>query len=186
MTGADAAEAVDVRRRARLVRSAADVDRAIARMAGELTALVAGRDPLVLAVMSGGVFTATAMCRHLDFPYAFDYVHLTRYGGGLHGGEIEWRAAPVRERVAGREVVVVDDVVDHGVTLTALVDALRARGVAQLRVAVLVRKDVATARPRPSVDIVGIEAGDEYLFGCGMDYKGYWRGLPALYAVPSS
>lgn len=186
MSGADAAEAVEIRQRAREVCSAAGVDRAIARMAAEVGARVAGSDPLVLAVMSGGAFTATAMCRHFDFPCAFDYVHLTRYGGALHGGEIEWHVAPKPERVAGRHVVVVDDVIDHGLTLAALVATLRAQGVGELCVAVLVRKAVAPRAPRPEVDVVGIEAGDEYLFGCGMDYKGYWRGLPALYAVPGT
>lgn len=183
--GADADEAVAVRRRAREICSAGEVDRAIERMAGQVGADVGAREPLVLAVMSGGVFTATAMCRHFDFPYTFDYVHLTRYGAALTGGDIEWHV-PTPARVRGRSVIVVDDVLDHGITLAALVDALREHEVAELRVAVLVRKRVETSAPRPSVDAVGIETGDEYLFGCGMDYKGYWRGLPALYAVSAS
>ncbi len=184
MSGGDVAEALDIRRRAREVCSAAEIDRAVARMAAEIEAGVAGRDPLILAVMSGGIFTATALCRHFDFPYAFDYVHLTRYGDALRGGDIEWQVPPPA-RVAGRSVVVVDDVIDHGLTLAALLAALRAAGVGELRVAVLVRKAVTAERPRPAVDFVGVEAGSEYLFGCGMDYKGYWRGLPALYAVPA-
>lgn len=184
-SGPDTAEAVAVRRRAREVCPAADVDRAIGRMAGEIGASIASSDPLVLAVMSGGVFTATAMCRHFDFPYRFDYVHLTRYGAALAGGDIEWHVPPP-ERARGRSVVVVDDVLDRGVTLAALVGALRELEVAELRVAVLARKAVETDTPRPAVDAVGIETGDEYLFGCGMDYKGYWRGLPALYAVADS
>lgn len=176
-----AAEAVEVRKRAREICTARDVDRIIERMAADVGARTAGRDPLVLAVMTGGVFTATAMCRHFDFPYAFDYVHLTRYRDRLEGGELEWRSGP--PRAAGRPVVVVDDVLDHGITLGALTDALRADDAAELVVAVLVRKAAPGARARPAVDVVGIDAGNEYLFGCGMDYKGYWRGLPALYAV---
>ncbi len=150
-----AAEAAETRRRAREVKSAEEVDRAIARMAGEVGARMGGADPLVLAVMSGGVFTAAGLCRHFDFPYAFDYVHLTRYRDRLEGGRIEWRV-PLPASVTGRSVVVVDDVVDHGVTLAALRRELDARGVAELRTAVLVRKAVATAQPRPHVDVVGI------------------------------
>ena len=80
----------------------------------------------------------------------------------------------------------IDDVLDRGHTLRALGAELKRVGVARQRTAVLVVKRVANARARPKVDYRGIEVDDVYLFGCGMDYRGYWRGLPALYALGSA
>ncbi len=174
-----------VRREAREVAPADEVDRAIADMAKRIEAEFDGVNPVILPVMHGGAFTAVRLCRHFDFPYEFAYVHASRYGNRLTGGAIEWRVEPDR-MLAGRHVLVVDDVIDHGATLRDLSAKLRRRGVASLRIAVLVVKDVAGEPARPRPDFVGITiVEDEYLFGCGMDYKGYWRGLPALYSVPA-
>ena len=171
-----------VRREARQLLSADEVDRAIAGLAKRIEAVFAAADPVILAVMHGGVFTAVNLCRHFDFPYELAYVHASRYGRELTGGALDWRVEPDRG-LAGRAVLVVDDVLDRGVTLGSLCGKLRGLEVATLGVAVLVVKDIDGEPERPRPDFVGITIEDVYLFGCGMDYKGYWRGLPALYAV---
>jgi hypoxanthine phosphoribosyltransferase len=178
------ADALAARRGARRVRSARDIVRALQRMANAISADLAGSDPVVLAVMHGGAFAAVELCRRLRFPYELDFVHVTRYAGRTRGGEIEWRVRPSAE-LAGRTVLVVDDVLDRGHTLRALGAELKRIGVARQRTAVLVVKRVANSRTRPKVDYAGVEVEDVYLFGCGMDYRGYWRGLPALYALGS-
>jgi len=177
-------EVEDVRRHAELVCAAAEVDAAIARMAREATRLVGDQNPVVLPVMLGGAYTAVQLCRHFDFAYELDSLQVGRYGAALEGGRLEWSLYP-RLDLSGRTVLLVDDVLDRGVTLGAVAAELRGMGVRVLRVAVLVAKRVAAelAAERPGADIVGIECPDRFLFGCGMDYKGYWRGLPALYAV---
>jgi hypoxanthine phosphoribosyltransferase len=80
-------------------------------------------------------------------------------------------------------VLLVDDVLDHGITLHAVEHELRRMNVAGVSIAVLIRKTVDPAVNRPAVDYVGLDGPDRYLFGCGMDLDGRWRGLPALYAV---
>lgn len=179
---AAAADALAARRRARRIATAREIAGALERMAEEVTAELADEDPVVLAVMQGGAFAAVELCRRLRFPYELDFVHVTRYGRGTRGGEIEWRVRPSAE-LAGRTVLVVDDVLDRGHTLRALGAELERVGVARLRTAVLVVKKIEGARARPKVDFRGVEVDDVYLFGCGMDYRGYWRGLPALYAL---
>ena len=183
--GAAADDALAARRGARRVCTAREIARALERMADEITADLAGADPVVLAVMHGGAFAAVEICRRLRFPYELDFVHVTRYARGTRGGEIEWRVRPSAE-LASRTVLVVDDVLDRGHTLRALGAELDEIGVARQRTAVLVVKKVANARGRPKVDYRGVEVDDVYLFGCGMDYRGYWRGLPALYALGSA
>jgi len=179
---AAAADALAALRHALRIASAREIARALERMAEEICADLAGADPVVLAVMHGGAFAAVELCRRLRFPYELDFVHVTRFARGTHGGEIEWRVRPSAE-LTGRTVLVVDDVLDRGHTLRALGAELEKVGVARQRTAVLVVKRVANARPRPKVDYRGVEVEDVYLFGCGMDYRGYWRGLPALYAL---
>ncbi len=172
----------DVLRGAKLLHSASEVDAALERMAEQITADLSQRHPVVVAVMNGGAFTAVNLCRHFRFVYEFDFVHASRYGRSLEGGALEWRVRP-RTNLAGRTVLLVDDVLDKGNTLAALREELRGIGVSELFTAVLVSKRLADESARPSVDYTAIETDDVYLFGCGMDYAGYWRGLPELYAT---
>jgi len=176
------ADALEARARARLVASAADVEAAIDRMAAAIVARLADRCPVVLPIMHGGAFTAVALCKRFRFPYEFDYVHVSSYRRELTGGALEWRARPHAE-LRGRSVLLVDDVLDRGTTLAAVRAELDALGAVDVHTAVLVVKQLADAPDRPRVDFVGLTTGDAYLFGCGMDYKGYWRGLPELYAA---
>jgi hypoxanthine phosphoribosyltransferase len=151
-------------------------------MVAEATSRLKHANPVVLAVMHGGVFTAVEMCKRFEFPHEFDYVHVTRYGGGVAPGALEWRMRP-SAKLKGRTVLVVDDILDRGHTLRALKAELKRVGVAKQYTAALVVKRLANAGRRPSVDFSGLTVDDVYVFGCGMDYFGYWRELRALYAV---
>ena len=177
-------EALATLKAAREIYTATQVDAALDRMAEDITLAVQHDNPVVLAVMRGGAFTATRLCLRLSFPYQFDFVHGGRYGDRLTGGELSWPVRPSAE-LAGRTVVVVDDILDQGLTLHALYGALQQIGVLAIYSAVLVSKAVAESVSRPTVDFVGLHVDDNYVFGCGMDYKGYWRGLPSLYALAS-
>ena len=162
--------------------TAAQVDAALDRMAEQIAARLASVEPVVLAVMNGGMFTAAEICKRLRIPFEFDYVHATRYGQSTTGRDIDWRVPPPAS-LRGRAVLVVDDVLDRGVTLAALIERLNAVGVGRLNTAVLIRKHFDPPVMRPDVDFVGLETGDHYLFGRGMDYMGFWRGLPEIYGV---
>lgn len=174
-----------VRREALVVRSAAEVSAALDAMAAQISARLARADPLVVAIMHGGVYTAVHLCERFGFLHEFDYLHVSRYGASLEGGVLQWIVAP-KPSFRDRAVLLVDDVLDRGGTLTCVQAALEHVGVAEIQTAVLVRKPAGAATARPRVDYVGIEAGPEYLFGCGMDYMGRWRNLPSLYAVRDS
>lgn len=173
-------EALDALRTAREVRSAAAMQAALDRMAEQISAELGDSNPVFVAVMHGGVFAAVELSRRVTFPHEFDYVHLTRYKGALEGGEIDWIVRP-RESLRGRAVLVVDDILDHGLTLAALLAELKALGVAALYSAVLVSKPKRRVGRRVEVDFIGTTIDEAYVFGCGMDYKGYWRGLPGLF-----
>jgi hypoxanthine phosphoribosyltransferase len=172
---------LDARRKARRLYSAHDVARALDRMAAELTPALEHANPVVLAVMHGGAFTALELCKRFRFAYEFDYVHVTRYRGETRGGGLEWLVRPSRA-LAGRTVLVVDDILDRGKTLRALDAELERIGVEKRLSAVLVVKRLPLTK-RPSVTATGLCVDDVYVFGSGMDYRGYWRGLAGVYAV---
>ena len=176
------AEAIQIRETARQLVAPAQVSLALDRMAAAATEALAHENPLVLSVMNGGAFTAVELCQRLNFPHELDFVHVTRYDGDLVGGELSWRAWPERD-LSGRTVLVVDDIIDHGETLRAICERLRRAGAGNVYVAVLVIKRLDQPRVRVDVDFAGLEIEDVYVFGCGLDYKGYWRGLTGIYAV---
>jgi len=161
--------------------SAAAVAEAVARIAEEVTEQLAGRHPLVMAVMGGAVVFAGHLLPKLVFPLEFDYLHATRYKRGTTGGTLHWRVEP-DGIVAGRTVLVVDDILDEGITMAAIKRRLLEQGAEAVYTAVLVEKDLGREKPI-AADFVGVTLPDRYLFGFGMDVKGAWRNLPAIYAL---
>ena len=176
-----AEQALAVWERAELLHSAAVVDRAVDRLAGEIGARLAGCDPLLLVVMTGAVVPAGLLLRRLRFPLRLDYLHVTRYRGRTSGGELQWLRWP-SSSLRDQSVLVVDDILDVGVTLAEIVRGCREAGAREVLSAVLVEKKHGRGNGfRP--DFVGLTVPDRYVFGCGMDYKGYLRNADGIYAV---
>ncbi len=159
-----------------------EVCKALDRVSREITASLAGRHPLVLAVMRGGVVFAGQLLPLLPFPLDFDYVDATRYGTETSGGELLWRV-DVPPSVYGRVVLLVDDILDEGRTLAAIRERLLAAGALEVRIAVFADKQLPREKPL-AADFVGVKVPDRYVFGFGMDLRGAWRNLPAVYALP--
>ncbi|ROR98739.1 hypoxanthine phosphoribosyltransferase [Sinobacterium caligoides] len=177
-------EARQIMAEADLVVSEEAVKAAYDKMAAEITAKLADRDPLFICVMNGGLVTTSEVTQRLSFPSQIDYCHATRYRDDTVGDEtLEWRAMPQRS-LEGRVVVVVDDILDEGVTLAAIIQSCKLQGAAEIYSAVLANKLHDRKIDKAIVgDFVGMDVEDRFIFGCGMDYKGYWRNLPAIYAI---
>jgi hypoxanthine phosphoribosyltransferase len=158
-----------------------EVEAAIVRMAAEISDKLANSNPLVLSVMSGAMIPAGLLLSHLDFPLHIDYLHATRYRGETSGGELDWRVTP-RYALQGRAVLIIDDILDEGLTLQAIVESCKAQGASEVYSAVLVKKH-HDRNIGIEADFVGVEVEDRYVFGFGMDYKEYWRNAPGIFAV---
>ena len=175
------------RQRAELIVGADEVQFAVDRVAVRLSALLAQENPFVVCVMQGGLPYTGELVRRLHCPLQLGYVHVGRYRGTTHGGQLDWIAEPQLD-LSGRHVLLVDDILDEGVTLAALVDWANAQGARRVTTTVLVHKvlvNEGSAEVRPVVvDFPVLQCPDRYLFGCGMDYRGYWRNLPSIYALP--
>jgi len=166
---------------AELVCSASAVSEAVARLAREITAALAGSFPLALCVMRGSVIFAGQLLPQLRFPLEFDYLEVTRYGAATRGGELSWKVTP-GTAVAGRVVLVLDDILDQGETLAAIREKLLAAGAGRVLSAVFADKDTGRAKAARA-DFVGVRVPDRYVFGFGMDVSGAWRNLPEIYAL---
>lgn len=176
------AEAQDVLRHADCLHDAAAITAAYDRMASAIRAEYAHRQPLILCVMIGGLHPTSEITQRLSFPFQIDYLHATRYRGETTGGGLLWKAYP-EISVRGRDVLVIDDILDEGHTLAAIIDALQKQEATSIKIAVLAEKLHDRKAPGIKADFVGVTVEDRYVFGCGMDYKSYWRQLPAIYAV---
>lgn len=158
-----------------------EVERAIATMASDIGERLAGKNPIVLCVLTGAIVPTGELLTRLDFPLELDYVHATRYDGETSGGDLNWIARP-RAELRGRNVLVVDDILDEGTTLAAILDWCREEGAVEVLSAVLVEK-LHNRKNGLVADFVGLQVEDRYVFGYGMDYKGYLRNAPGIYAV---
>lgn len=162
----------------------AAVDAAVERVAAEISAAV-GNSPeplLALVVMRGGLVFAGHLLSRLRFPLTVDYVDASRYGASTEGGALTWRMG-IPPGIAGRTVLVIDDILDAGLTLAAIRDQLLVAGALRVLIAVFADKQLAQTKP-VTADFVGVTVPDRYVFGFGMDVHGLWRNLHAVYALP--
>lgn len=177
-------EITQIRREADLLVERPAIEQAITELASAITRDYSQRNPLLLLALKGGCHLGVKLMERLDFPLQMDLLQMTRYRDRLSGGSLQILAEPATP-LLGRTVLIIDDILDQGITLRGMIDYCDAQQPASVSSVVLVDKQCQ--RPfEISADYVGLQAPDRYLFGCGMDYKGYWRNLPALYAVASS
>ena len=164
-----------------VIATTAEVQAAMDRVAADIEKRLSKTYPLVLAVMGGAVVFAGQLLPRLRFPLDFDYVHASRYGAETRGARVEWRVKPPA-LVRGRSVLVLDDILDHGETMAAIRARLLELGAQSVYSAVLVDKILDRKKPIHA-DFIGLQIPDRFVFGCGMDAKGYWRNLPEIRAM---
>lgn len=166
----------------RCLYNAEQVEAALDKMASEITTRLADSNPLILCVLTGAIIPTGHLLTRLDFPLEIDYIHATRYRGETSGGELHWLAQPQID-ISGRVILIVDDILDEGHTLAGIIEHCRKQGAQDVYSAVLVDKHHDRRVSGLHADFVGLDVDDYYVFGYGMDYKGYLRNAPGIYAV---
>lgn len=161
-----------------------EVEAALDLMAAKIHKKLHDKNPVLLCVMIGGLVPLGNLLPRLDFPLEVDYVHATRYGKDTKGGEILWKVLPTTN-LTDRVVLVVDDILDGGVTLAAIITEIKALGASEVYSAVLVDKNHKREKNGlQQADFVGLQVDDHYIFGYGMDYNGYLRNATGIFVVP--
>jgi hypoxanthine phosphoribosyltransferase len=167
---------------ARIVVSEVEIEAALARLARDITVRLGERRPIVMTVLHGGLIFAGHLLVRLPFPLDCDYVHVGRYGSATSGGELRWIAGPTLD-VAGRSVLLVDDILDEGVTLDSIRRRLLERGAREVLIAAFAVKELPGGRGIEP-DFTGVQVPNEFVCGFGMDADGGWRNLPAICVLP--
>ena len=159
------------------------INSAMDKMADQLTTDLAALNPLVLCVMVGGLIPTSMLMTRLTFPLQLDYVHATRYRHDTVGSELEWIALP-RTELKDRTVLIVDDILDGGVTMSKIKEWCQEKQSKQVLTAVMIDK-MTSRDPNglPEADYAAIRSEDRFVYGFGLDYKGYLRNAPGIYAV---
>ena len=166
-----------------LLFSIADVDKALDKMAEEIHVQLCDKNPVIICVMVGGLIPMGHLLMRLKFPLEVDYVHATRYQGEIDGGALTWKVRPSID-LQDRVVLVVDDILDGGVTLAAIIHEIKGLGAREVHSAVLVDKyEKRVPAGLQQADFVGLKVDDHFVFGYGMDYKEYLRNAPGIYKV---
>jgi len=140
---------------------------------------------IVISVMNGGMVISGHLLTRFKFPLQVDFIHATRYRNKTTGGELEWKVEP-HQSIEDRTLLVLDDILDEGYTLDAIVEYCKSKGARKVISAVLVEKKHDRRKPGVQCDCIGLTVDDRYVFGFGMDYKSYHRNLNAIYAVSDS
>ena len=175
-------EIIRIQAEADLIYSSEEIEAAIVRMAGEITLALAEKNPVILCLMIGGVVPTGKLLPLLNFPLQVEYVHATRYQGETNGGALHWIRKPSIP-LADRHILIVDDILDEGTTLLAIIEECKNNQAKTIQTAVLADKQLNRERTFKQADFTGVTVPNRYLFGYGMDYKEYLRNAPGIYAV---
>lgn len=162
--------------------SSIEVAAAYERLAAQLNLHYAGLNPIVMVVMNGGLIPAGQLLTHLTFYHRMHYIHASRYRDNEGTSELDWKFKP-DVSIENEHVLLIDDIFDEGITLKAVVEELSKEKPLSIESCVLLNKEHDRKVENFEVDFVGINVADRYVYGCGMDFHGYLRHLPGIYAI---
>ncbi|MDA7742345.1 hypoxanthine-guanine phosphoribosyltransferase [Francisellaceae bacterium] len=163
--------------------SESELNLAFDNVAKQLNIDLADKNPIFVCCMNGGLMFTSEIVKRLTMPLQIDYVHASRYRNDYEGGKLNW----IKEHnidFKDRTVVLLDDILDGGITLAEIKKFYEAGGAGEVLTTVML--DKITDREHAglkSADYVGLPVEDLYVYGFGLDYHGYLRNVPAIYAV---
>ncbi|SFE30574.1 hypoxanthine phosphoribosyltransferase [Thermophagus xiamenensis] len=160
---------------------ASDIKRAIWDMAMKINRDLHDKNPLMVCILNGSFMFSADLMKLIEFPCEISFVKLSSYHGMESTGEVK-QLIGLNENVEGRTVVLLEDIVDTGVTIDNLVRQLKTQNPADVKVATLLFKPEACTRDI-KLDYVGLEIPNDFIVGYGLDYDGYGRNLPDIYTV---
>ncbi len=159
--------------------SAEEIEQKLAEMGEAITADYAGRNPLMVGVLKGAFIVMADLARHVRLPVEFDFMAVSSYGAATQTSGVVRILKDLDQEIAGRDVLIVEDIIDSGLTLNYLLKSLRVRKPASLEVAALLVKKGIQRVPL-EVRYTGFEIGPEFVIGYGLDYAGKYRNLPYI------
>ena len=157
------------------------IDVAISRVAANLNSDYKGKKPLFVGVLNGSFLFVADLLRKIELECEVSFVKLTSYEGTTTTGQVK-ELVGLNENIEGREVILLEDIVDTGITLENLYQSLEGLGASSIKVATLLFKPNAYTKSYP-IDYAALEVGNEFLVGYGLDYDGLGRNLKDIYII---
>ncbi len=157
-----------------------DIQQIVERMGAQISADYAGRNPLIVAVLRGAVVFTADLMRAIDCPMAVDFMAVSSYGEGFKSSGVVRIVKDLDTKIEGRDVIIVEDILDSGLTLSYLVRMLENRNPASVEVAAFLVKDVEGNTPAVEPRYVGTHVPDEFIVGYGLDFAERYRNLPYI------
>ena len=162
--------------------TAAEIDDVVARLGREISRDYAGRHPVLISLLKGGVVFLADLIRHLTIPHHIEFMRVSSYESTRSSGAVRI-ISDLDLSIEGRDVLLVEDVVDTGTTLAYIVDMLRLRNPGSLEVCALLRKRVASQYAGVPIRYLGQEIPDTFVVGYGLDHDENYRNLPFIAAL---
>lgn len=159
-----------------------DIRRRIEELGRDITGDYEGRAPVLISVLKGGSVFLADLMRQVHLPIAIDYMSISRYGGAAESMGRVRIVKDLEVDIGGRDVLVVEDIVDTGLTLSYLITVLESRQPASVEVCALLDKSVRRITPLP-IRYVGFDCPDVFVVGYGLDFQERYRNLPDILAV---
>ena len=151
----------------------------VAELGARISADYAGKDPLIVSVLKGSYVFMADLTRRISIPCNVDFMAVSSYGAGTKTtGEVQI-IKDIGSKIDGRHLIIVEDILDSGVTLSFLMKVLKARGAASIRLCTLLSKP-SRRKVDVRVDYLGFEIPDEFVVGYGLDYAEKYRNLPYI------
>lgn len=162
-----------------------EVDSSMKIMADKVEAKLGHMNLIILPIMSGGLVPAGLFLRYFNSNCELDYIQISRYGNKTKGGKLNWHQRP-HKSIKGRNILIIDDILDQGITLATAISECESLGPKSIHTAVMVKKDISQRKGIQDSDFQAMTLPDKYLFGSGLDYHGYFRNLDGIYSLNSN
>jgi len=171
----------------KLVFSNSEIISALDSLANRLNQQLINETPVVLCVMQGGLVFSGQLIPRLGFMLEVDYIHATRYNNQTTGDEVVWKSYPATP-LKNRTVLILDDILDEGITLQSIIHYCESQGARKIISAVLLKKLHDRCVDHDCIsntltDNIALTVEDQYVFGFGMDFNGQYRQLDQIYAL---
>ncbi len=167
------------RDKVRVLYSPQAINERIAALAAQIRYDLADSEPVVIGILKGSFVFMADLVRQLDLPVSCDFIAISSYGDGTHSSGVVQITRDLSQSIEGRDVLVVEDIIDTGLTMEYLLANLRTRRPRSVRVCTLLHK-IDNARVKVSIDYVGFAIPNEFVVGYGLDYAGRFRNLPFI------
>ena len=169
--------------RIRVLLTEEEVDRRINEMAAEISEEYEGRQIHLICILKGGVFFTCELAKRLTVPVSLDFMSVSSYGAGTESSGVVRILKDLDEPLAGKDVLIVEDIIDSGRTLAYLIEVLKQRGPKSVRLCTLLDKPERRVKKQVKVDYTCFTIPDEFVVGYGLDYDQKYRNLPYIGVV---